>query len=196
MKAGEFPHLREHRRKAKDGSVVTYFFWDGRSRGIRDIPLGTDRERAIELWRQCELGAFPTKKRGRSISKLAPARQPGRRRKIDNPHWDALPGHLRTMYFNAERRAADLKRSFTLTPEQFLDVLRRAGDCCEVSGIPFEIGGGRNPFGPSLDRIDCSRGYEANNVRMVACIVNTSLSDWGLEPVLRMSEALLRKHRD
>lgn len=36
-----------------------------------------------------------------------------------------------------------------------------------------------NPYSPSLDRIDTSRGYTKDNVRLVVYAVNIMLMDWG-----------------
>lgn len=52
----KFPNLRTHTRKRKGGRVVTYYFYDRRKECEPDIPLGTDYDRAIELWNEIRLG--------------------------------------------------------------------------------------------------------------------------------------------
>jgi hypothetical protein len=54
---------------------------------------------------------------------------------------------------------------------------------CEVTGIPFNLDGGRTYDSPSLDRINPRRGYTYDNVRMVCDLMNRAMSDWGEEPV-------------
>lgn len=55
---------------------------------------------------------------------------------------------------------------------------------CEVTGEPFDLSPGRKFNSPSLDRIDPTRGYTIDNVRVVLNLVNAALGDWG-EGVLR-----------
>jgi hypothetical protein len=203
-KITETPRLRTHKRTS-GGKTWTSYYWDGRTRGGKDVPLGSDFDKALELWAQCERGIFPEKvkrlpkpkappkPRTRSLAQPLMLRQPGKRRKIEAEEWVATPAWQRNMYFRAERRAIESRRSFTLTPAEFLAVLARANGCCEVSGLPFDPVADRSPFAPSLDRIECSIGYEAGNVRLVCHIANVAMNTWGIEPVLRLAEALLRK---
>lgn len=52
----KFPNLRSHTRKRKSGRVVTYYFYDRRSEGEPDIPLGTDYEQAVAKWEEIRQG--------------------------------------------------------------------------------------------------------------------------------------------
>jgi hypothetical protein len=76
------------------------------------------------------------------------------------------------------------------------DLLELSGFRCAVSGIEFDFGewgqGRRNPWAPSLDRIDCREGYHAGNVRWVCLIANVAMSDWGSDVLLRLSNAVAR----
>lgn len=47
---GQYPRLRSHTRKRASGKVVTYYFYDQRSEGKADIPLGTDFDEALKKW--------------------------------------------------------------------------------------------------------------------------------------------------
>lgn len=49
-KLTKYPRLRLHVRKGANARVYTYFFYDMRSEGVPDIPLGRDREEALERW--------------------------------------------------------------------------------------------------------------------------------------------------
>lgn len=192
MKPNEYPHLREKTYKGRNGQTYTYYTWDGRSLGMKDVRLGSDREKALELWANCERGIFPAPKPEplpRRISQLAE----GRRRKIDNEPWLAQPQWVRTMFFNAERRARSSGRSFNISPASFIACVERAGGRCEVSGIPFVIDEKRSPFAPSIDRIENSIGYDPGNVRIVCHVANVAMNTWGMEPVVALVDSFLRQ---
>jgi hypothetical protein len=62
---------------------------------------------------------------------------------------------------------------------------------CEITGCDLDItpvsGGGRtNPFSPSLDRRDNSKGYTKDNVQVVAWFLNRMKADWPEEVVVRI----------
>lgn len=82
-------------------------------------------------------------------------------------------------------RCVGMQREFDLSQEWLIAELERCDYRCTLTGIPFQadrIDGKRvNPFAPSIDRIDTSRGYTPNNVRLVLTSVNLALSDFGLD---------------
>jgi len=91
---------------------------------------------------------------------------------------------------------------FTLSQDDIAAMASRAAGKCELTGIPFDLSpreSSRNPFAPSLDRIDCKRGYEQGNVRLVLAAVNYALSDWGEGVFSRIAfayvERQLARHR-
>ena len=66
---------------------------------------------------------------------------------------------------------------------------------CAISGITFKAPKGGNglrtdPFGPSLDRVDPELGYVPGNVRLVSNIVNMAMSEWGLESLITLVDAM------
>lgn len=63
---------------------------------------------------------------------------------------------------------------------------------CELTGYLFNLAGGRTFDSPSLDRIDASRGYTIDNVRIVLHCVNAALGDWGESNLRDVMEAWLR----
>jgi len=99
------------------------------------------------------------------------------------------------MYIASEKRSREAGRLTFLTANEFLAVVNRAA-ACELTGIPFDTATGRNgrrrPFAPSMDRIDCSKGYIAGNVRLVALIVNCALGDFGEEAFEVAATAFLK----
>jgi predicted molibdopterin-dependent oxidoreductase YjgC len=57
---------------------------------------------------------------------------------------------------------------------------------CKLTNIDFtfklkETQKNFNPFNPSIDRIDSSKGYTKDNVRIVCVIVNLALNEFGEE---------------
>lgn len=77
-----------------------------------------------------------------------------------------------------------------LTPEWILNKLNVG--ICEVTGIPFTYGlNARNPWSPSLDRIDPSVGYTLENTRMVVWIYNAAKNVFSDSDVMLMAHALV-----
>lgn len=95
-----------------------------------------------------------------------------------------FPRRIERMLFQLRRRSIGLRREFALTEEWLIAELERCDYCCALTGIRFQadgIDGKRcNPYAPSIDRIDNSRGYTSDNVRLVLTSVNLALSDFGV----------------
>lgn len=95
-----------------------------------------------------------------------------------------------------QRRAAKQSREFDLT-EEFLTTLFTQTHCAQT-GIAFRHdwdGGARqNPFAPSVDRVDSTKGYTRDNVQLVCWAYNVAKSVWPDEVVLEMARALVSKH--
>lgn len=69
-----------------------------------------------------------------------------------------------------------------LTKEDILDMVARSGGRCELTGVWFnnKIGASvRNPWSPTIDRIDSSKPYTKDNCRLVCYAINTAISEWG-----------------
>jgi len=78
--------------------------------------------------------------------------------------------------------------------------LRLSQGRCAVSGIPFDftkVGDvKRAPYQPSLDRIDNSKGYTQDNIRIVCLAVNIAMSDWGEEVFSSIASGYVFKKYD
>jgi hypothetical protein len=76
---------------------------------------------------------------------------------------------------------------------------------CEVTGIPFVLeadsrysdetkdGKSTHPFAPSIDRIDCMRGYTKKNCQMVVWIYNRAKGEDSHEDVISLAKALVER---
>lgn len=98
---------------------------------------------------------------------------------------------------------------FDLMATDVTALMDAQGGCCAVTGLRFRVdkvdGMRIRPWLPSIDRIDGSRGYKSDNVRLVCGFVNVALMGFGdkffsdvLEPLVRigvqakLTEDLLR----
>lgn len=69
-----------------------------------------------------------------------------------------------------------------LTTDQVVELIEQQGGVCAMTGLAFfdarSSEGRRKPYAPSIDRIDNSKGYTEDNVRVVLSIVNTAKGDY------------------
>jgi len=79
-----------------------------------------------------------------------------------------------------EKKGKILK--FNLTPEYIQKIFNSCDGKCQLTGLAFnmEIGtkAKRNPYRPSVDRINSNAGYVKGNIQIVLAIVNTMKMDY------------------
>lgn len=83
------------------------------------------------------------------------------------------------LWLNAKKRANKQGLEFDLSAEHVKSLV--APMVCSVTGISLSWtwdGQDKNPWGPSLDRIDNAKGYTVDNVRVVCWIFNLAKSTW------------------
>lgn len=82
----------------------------------------------------------------------------------------------------------------TLTIEDIIPALQNGK--CQLTGLPFDFKPAkttyRNPYAPSLDRIDSQKGYTKNNVRIVLTSVNEALGEHPDETMLPILKAMVK----
>jgi hypothetical protein len=93
----------------------------------------------------------------------------------------------RALCLIATTRTRAKKRGLEFDLHLYVDQLQARIDAgkCELTGQRFDLSPGRKFNSPSLDRIDPSKGYTFDNVRIVLNVINVALGDWG-EETLRL----------
>ena len=95
----------------------------------------------------------------------------------------------------AKQRARKREREFTITVADIMDQID-AG-VCSLTGLPFSYDrvepGRRNPYAPSIDRIDSSGGYTPDNIRVVCFAINMMLADFGAEVFEPVAKAYFKE---
>jgi hypothetical protein len=96
----------------------------------------------------------------------------------------------------ARSRARTRGIEFRLTKKWVLDGLVRG--TCAVTGIPFDLKNGRGPgkhnrYAPTIDRIDPSKGYTADNCQLVIYQYNVAKGRWEHDDVMTMARALVHR---
>jgi len=130
---------------------------------------------------------------GRASSRQYSANNPKKSRKGWREYSRSPKGIATQLIGNARRRAKSGDLPMTITHDWVLGRLKAWR--CELTGLEFQMesrGPNRaNPFAPSLDRIEPSKGYVEGNVRLVCYAVNMARSDWGDEVLLIVARALV-----
>ena len=104
-------------------------------------------------------------------------------------------GKFVAMIARTKHGAAARGLRFDLTEIDVNNLIKRASGRCEVSRIPFRYSKqnpqwSRNPWGPSIDRIDSRQGYFFDNCRLVCLAVNTALNEWGDDVLLAVAKGV------
>lgn len=121
------------------------------------------------------------------------ARRPAPRAVAVNP----VPAWLTELARQTKKNVRARGIEYDLTEADLLYLSRRSANRCEVSGIDFVFPllgrGKRNPFRPSIDRIDSARPYSRRNVRLVCVLANMAMNEWGEGPLRLFVERMAEK---
>ena len=100
---------------------------------------------------------------------------------------------LKTCFVEAKKRAAKNKVEFSIEFEELYS--RHEEPKCTLSDIPYFQCKKffRNPFNPSIDRIDSNKGYTKDNTRVVAACINNAMNEWGEDILKFMSIRYITK---
>jgi hypothetical protein len=183
-KKTKIPSLHIVRKPMPDGSFKQYVYaWRGGPRIDHDGDILEQQRAAIERVREAK--PAPTKKRRARISADIQA---------------ALKISLKKVTDNAKARAGKKGREFKIGRDDIERLLEKQAWRCAVSGLMFDLSYDAecrfayNPFGISIDRIDATKGYTRDNIRLVLTAVNFALNEWGHDVYLRIAKAVVGKH--
>jgi len=99
--------------------------------------------------------------------------------------YKSISGRAKTLYKSATRRAVKYEE-FDLTVNWIEDKLKSG--FCEITHLPFDLSQHpkyeKNPFAPSIDRRDSSKGYTKENTRVVIWQVNLLRGEMNDEEIL------------
>jgi hypothetical protein len=97
------------------------------------------------------------------------------------------------MFSAIKKRAQDRNIQFDLIKVELAARFEDQEWKCAKTGIEFDLstGNGMRPFGPTLDRIDSSKGYTSENVQIVCNVYNFAKNDFDDDDVLTFAVALL-----
>lgn len=100
-------------------------------------------------------------------------------------------GHALTVV--AKHRAKKRGLPFDLSAENIQ--ARISSGFCEMTGIPFNLSTPRSWDAPSLDRIDSTKGYTTDNVRVVLYALNVMANTWGPNRIVEIANAIMHRRR-
>lgn len=109
--------------------------------------------------------------------------------------YNSISGRAKTLRNNAKK--ARISKILPCTVDlAYIEVCIASG-FCPVTGIRFELGNDpryvKNPFSPSLDRIDSSQGYTNKNTRIVIWQYNLMKGEMSDHDVRLLCEKVLKK---
>ncbi len=166
------------------------------SAGIR-VCSGCKIEKPLsEFYRsETSLGGYRTrcKECCRSDEAARKAKVPKAKRAADHEKWRRQSrgaALVRLAAFRAKQKGLPC----TLIPAAVQAVID--GGECQMTGIPFNLDGGRTWDSPSLDRIDNSKGYTPENTRVVLYAVNVMANTWGENKIVEVASAIMDRRRD
>jgi hypothetical protein len=109
----------------------------------------------------------------------------------------SVSGRARSLIWSARQRSKKYGLAFDLTEAWLIDKLLQR---CPITGRSFDFTPKvdktwANPNAPSLDRIDCSKGYTMDNVRVIVAHANYALNQFGIDALIQLCNDILNKAR-
>ena len=112
-----------------------------------------------------------------------------------------LRGRMYDLLESARGRAKDKNLPIDIDLDFLLNLYEQQKGKCKLTDIDFTFETNKEktrkflPFNPSLDKIDSSKGYTKENVRLVCTIVNLALNHFGEDTFKIMCQAYINKSK-
>ena len=101
-----------------------------------------------------------------------------------------IEGKARVLYYRSKDRAKRKGMEFNLSQEWIM--MQLSNGYCQLSGVEIRLTDiERDPYGPSLDRIDSSKGYTEDNTQLVCWGANVAKSTYDLDDILPILEGMV-----
>lgn len=118
-------------------------------------------------------------------------------RKRSAKFYKSVEGRAMTLFKSAQRRSNKFSEKSDIDLNFIIERLETG--VCEVTGLPFDFNSHpvykKNPYAPSIDRIDSCKGYTKDNVRIVLWQVNLLRGEMTDEEVLIICEKIVERGR-
>jgi hypothetical protein len=112
---------------------------------------------------------------------------------------NSLPGRFNTLLYSAKTRATKNNLEYNLTLDWLLDEYEKQDGCCALTGVKLEFKSNDDssrryqPYSPSLDKIDSSKGYTKDNTRLVCTHINIAMNEFGEDVFESIAKMFLEK---
>jgi hypothetical protein len=111
-------------------------------------------------------------------------------------HYRTVRGRFLTLISGARGRARKKKWEHDIDIDWALALWTKQGGRCLITNVPLEIDTPLrtqekylNPFAPSLDRIECDKGYTKDNTRIVCVAANLAMNRFGADVLRTMLDS-------
>lgn len=173
----------------------------GKRKAFSDVFYGTQndaemhRQSCLEQLKSVEYQAKPFKLKTQTQIEKRRLKIQRAERVIESLTKNIPQNDWKSVFHNAKKNAKLRNKAFELTFEEFFKLVDLSEGRCTISKIPFSLdkfpNSFRRPFAPSLDRIDCSKGYTLLNCRLVCVAVNVAMNEWGEGVLLAIATSIV-----
>lgn len=108
-----------------------------------------------------------------------------------------VDGRSRTIILNSRSGAKKRNLEHSIVFDDVKEMFEKQEMRCCLTGFEFDMNPWKgNPYGPSIDRIDSSKGYIKGNIRLVCFAVNIGLSNFGTETYIEICKAVVNLFKE
>lgn len=109
----------------------------------------------------------------------------------------SIRGRMGELLSSAKGRAKNKNLPIDIDLDFLLNLYEQQNGKCKLTNLELKFERNKDskqnfmPFSPSLDKVDASKGYTKDNVRLVCVIVNLALNNFGEETFKIMCQAYI-----